>query len=775
MQISGELKRVQLELLGVDPSGAANLVNARIWYNTAESAAKMSDGANSKTLLTNDNVKVGTSTTASENIKLHRAAANLLQILAANDGTAEGVSGTNLSNLSFSFEAYTTASRPANGNTGRVIFDTDLGVLLVDDGTNYKSLASNSEIVDAYINLGTASDIVKVKLSSDTRANLELLTREAGSIYYATDEEKFLGDDGTQLKELGGGSGQGGINHLGDNGDPDNVAGVGDWNDNPLVPSTFVVSSTDPLRGEKSFVVTDNTSGTAGDFRVLASCIFNIDEADKNKLLYIAFDFAKVFDTFSDNELVVVIRQNGNSQRLTVQNDVIEGVDTNYLMRFQATDVTEYRIELVRSVKNTTGTAFSFKIDNMSIGPREVVRTTGKTDFTYVVDGALSVVLNEGTVGISVTNTGTGKYKVYYDKSRFPSGALTSVEIRDYDVNAPSIGLVTADSSDGGGDFIEITTLSLSATQNMSATDEMYITFKQKEQDITTYATSTDLVNRNIVAEGRNNNGGAINGSTDINWTETKDTVNAFDGTTFIAPVSDEYHIEGAVAILGTNASLTYAYIDGVQDKVAAPSISGKEKPLSWKGFLEAGQALTFRFVGGETLDPNGNKHWISINKIGNDQTLLAEPREVTILKRIVTANEATATGLNIRTLTDIEGSNAVIDGNGFIPRKGKYRATITQSMFRTNHFKVYLYNETTSTYVSLDTPQQYAITSQGSVVHASTVDFTFEANGTDKYQVIVWCETGNATGFTGTVIARGVDPAGSRSMPTSIVLDKIY
>lgn len=208
MKINGIIERVQLELLASDPVGASNLVNARIWKNTGEGRIKISNGTNPVNFLMNDDKAVlGTSTTSSENIRLHRAGVALLQVVTGNDVTLENNLSSSLGKLSFEFEAYPTASRPAVGNSARVIYDTDLNALLVDDGSSFKSLASGTEIVDAFINLSNspASALNKLKLSAETTANLEALARDAGSLYYSTDEEKYYGDDGTQLIELGAG------------------------------------------------------------------------------------------------------------------------------------------------------------------------------------------------------------------------------------------------------------------------------------------------------------------------------------------------------------------------------------------------------------------------------------------------------------------------------------------------------------------------------------------------------------------------------------------
>lgn len=63
----------------------------------------------------------------------------------------------------------------------------------------------NKTITDTLINLGTASATNKLVLSKNTRAGLDAIAREAGSLYYATDEERYYGDNGEDLINIGSG------------------------------------------------------------------------------------------------------------------------------------------------------------------------------------------------------------------------------------------------------------------------------------------------------------------------------------------------------------------------------------------------------------------------------------------------------------------------------------------------------------------------------------------------------------------------------------------
>lgn len=132
MKISSQLLRAQIENVTADPAAG---ITGRIVYNTTLLQARLDDGANYRSLLRNDqHAVIGNSVTAAQNIRFHRGASGLLQLVTGSDATAEGTPSASLNQLSSRHENYTTAGRPAFGNAGRVIWDTDLSDLLVDTG-----------------------------------------------------------------------------------------------------------------------------------------------------------------------------------------------------------------------------------------------------------------------------------------------------------------------------------------------------------------------------------------------------------------------------------------------------------------------------------------------------------------------------------------------------------------------------------------------------------------------------------------------------------------
>lgn len=138
MRVYGDLKAAAFESLSSDPSAG---VAGRFFLNSTSSLFKIDDGTSIRAFLRNDQkIIIGNSGTASTNVRFNRAGTSLLQLVLGSDTTAEGSLSTSLAQLSSRVENYTDATKPAAGNAGRVIFLSDLGVFMGDNGTSFASL-----------------------------------------------------------------------------------------------------------------------------------------------------------------------------------------------------------------------------------------------------------------------------------------------------------------------------------------------------------------------------------------------------------------------------------------------------------------------------------------------------------------------------------------------------------------------------------------------------------------------------------------------------------
>jgi hypothetical protein len=153
----------------------------------------------------------------------------------------------------------------------------------------------------------------------DTKGNLDLLcpSLTAGSLVYATDQNKYYLCDGATLTELGAGAGGGGgINYITNPDAEDDLSGWTTYDDGgsdtPLdgtggTPSSSLGQGvTDVLRGSFDFSYTTSTSQGDG-----ISTDFTIDNADQSQILRVAFDYSSAQspagDPFVDGSMRVYV------------------------------------------------------------------------------------------------------------------------------------------------------------------------------------------------------------------------------------------------------------------------------------------------------------------------------------------------------------------------------------------------------------------------------------------------------------------------------------
>lgn len=140
MKLYGQLEDASLEQLATDP--AAN-TQGRIFTNTTEGRTKTDDGVNKRALIRNDQKMIlGNDVTAANNVRLHRGSSSLLQVVLGGDVTAEGSPSNVLAKFSSKLEAYSNAGRPAVGNAGRQIWNTDVSEVQVDTGAAWITVAA---------------------------------------------------------------------------------------------------------------------------------------------------------------------------------------------------------------------------------------------------------------------------------------------------------------------------------------------------------------------------------------------------------------------------------------------------------------------------------------------------------------------------------------------------------------------------------------------------------------------------------------------------------
>lgn len=142
-KIYGQLERAQLETTASD---FTSLVG-RMYWNTTDLQMKVSDGTAERNMLRNDGKAIiGASGTAADNIRLHRGGAQILQLLLATDTTTDGTLSANLAQVDSKLPSFTDAGLPANGNPGRIVWNSTFSAPNVDDGSAWNALGAGGGV-----------------------------------------------------------------------------------------------------------------------------------------------------------------------------------------------------------------------------------------------------------------------------------------------------------------------------------------------------------------------------------------------------------------------------------------------------------------------------------------------------------------------------------------------------------------------------------------------------------------------------------------------------
>lgn len=177
MKVSSQLERAQFENLAAAPTVG---VTGRFYWDTVLGRSYLDDGTLWRALLRNDQKMIlGNSGTAADNIRLHRGAVGVLQLLSGADVTAEGTLSTALNQLSSRVENYTFAGKPAFGNAGRMAWITDRTSLFVDTGA-------------AWIQAGAGGGGGSLRWVEDANAPIPTVENNQQTYFYTAGDSQVL-------------------------------------------------------------------------------------------------------------------------------------------------------------------------------------------------------------------------------------------------------------------------------------------------------------------------------------------------------------------------------------------------------------------------------------------------------------------------------------------------------------------------------------------------------------------------------------------------------
>ena len=521
----------------------------------------------------------------------------------------------------------------------------------------------------------TGSDVInpsRLDVKKDTQANLVTYASTAsnGQIVYATDSKKMFQVQESALAEIG--SGAGGINYISN---PDFEVNADGWTGDTNL--TIARSAVSPLRGDASGVVSKSAINANGQSVKIP---FTIDTADLAKKLYISLDKDASDANYADADLRLEIIKDPNGTPVTIRcnaEDLLGGKGS-HLAWFQS-DAAILEYELVIKCNSVNALAYSVKVDNVSVGPREASYGGAMTDWNageVITIGATTTPPTKGTtaqdniryrrvgknaeIEISYRQTaagvtGNGKYLftlpsglrfdesvslntvdsvfqnniMYSGLSLGAASTSAIVVVIPYDATRFRL-LTTSVITDAGSstsdtfDFIGSDIISLANT-NLSLKGTISVPIQGWSSNS---VQSEDIGNREVRVIAQGNASQVLTSNvTPIPFIKVEDTTNSWDGDQFTVPETGMYNITGtmAMAVTATYKILRF-YVNNSIVRNVTETINGinwNTIPFSQTIKLNKGDVFELRIGDSATTLLNSTAHYLCIQKLAQPQTIL--------------------------------------------------------------------------------------------------------------------------------------------------------
>lgn len=390
-KIYGQLEEAQLEVLEAAPT---NQPVARTYFDKTENKTKVKHNTTLENLATETYVDFAVDVVA-DALQAHESDTST-------HGVGEIVGRTEAQTLTNKTLTSPVITNPTGLNK------SDVGLSNVDNTSDATKNAAPATLTNKTL----ASPIIQTpEVDVLTLAQQTTPTTPAAGknkVYVKADNKAYILDSTGGEKQLG--SGGTGINFIEDG---DASAGVtnyvkyADTGSRPVdgtggTPTiTFTTTTTAPLSGSESFLLSKPASNCQGQG---VSRIFNIDNANKAKVLQIEFDYIVESGTFiagsqsADSDVICYIYDVTNNQLIEPSTfklySISNTLGTRFIGNFQTSaNSTQYR--LIFHVATASTFAYSLKIDNITVAPSKYVYGTPITDWSPYAAGSS---VSSGTV-----------------------------------------------------------------------------------------------------------------------------------------------------------------------------------------------------------------------------------------------------------------------------------------------------------------------------------------------------------------------------------------
>jgi hypothetical protein len=697
-KIYGQLEKAQLENTASDL--AAGIVGSA-WFNTTDGKMKIADGTLVRAMLRNDGkAVVGNSGTASDNIRLHRGAVGVLQFVSGADVTAEGTLSTALNQLSFKAENYTTGALPTFGNAGRIAFNTTTSFLNFDTGAAWK------EVVDA----NTVQDLTNKTLITPTVEAAALFEQIATPTtpasgfnkIYPKSDGKWYNLSPTGIEETLGAGGAG-INYI-TNPDGTSTTGWAAYADaagttpvngtggSPTI--TLTASGTNPLRGVSSFLLTKDAANRQGEG---VSTDFTIDRVDQTQLLQISFDYQIASGTYADGDLRVFLYDVTNSQVLELSVRNVPAINTFATFQsFVQAPVNSTSYRLIIHVATTSALAYTFKFDNVRVGPAISASVGGTIVAAKYTEASGSQTFADNTITTMILgtksydttnsfNTATGEYTVPETGIYKVTGIATQVNgtsmtagnqfqlilkkntvvdsymaLHNVEVTASPNGRGVSGSADVScvkGDILEVAVYQNrgSAISLLSDSTGVQVSFFKID------GAGSGASGGVVAAAYSQNSNLAVTASTAINFADKVFDTNAgYSAGTYTVPQTGYYQINTRMFTASANA--LYLYVNGVIVSQGSDGSASEPATVSELRYLVAGDLVTFRPLNSGTTSGGGYLTNFSMVQVTNPTAI--QPNQLVVAKYSCTTTPSFTTLATIVYDTKVQDTHAAYNSS---------------------------------------------------------------------------------------------------------------
>lgn len=641
-------------------------------------------------------------------------------IVDADVAVGAAIVDTKLATISTAGKVSNSATTATNANTASTIVSRDgsgnfsAGTITANVTGNVSGTAANITGVAALLNGGTG--IAAVSANAAFNALSPVTTRGDLIVRNATVNARLpMGSPGQVLKVVGSdpvwSSFSGGVNYISGNPDAEGNSTTG-WAAYADVAAatpvdgtggapitTITATATTPLRGTYSLLLTKPATNNRGEG---VSYDFTIDSADKAKPLQISFDYTPSSSNFvagNSSDLRVWIYDIDSAALIQPAPYTIQGgsgSNHRFIGTFQTSAAsTNYR--LIIHTAGAHSNAYTFKFDNVYVGPQSVTYGSPITDMGSLPNPSSSptnatiIAYKAGRIGDCVNIQGSWSFS---GASSFTGIAAAAIMPTGLTVDTTKIAIATSTGTDpftvgtwyaldfGAADYTGVVAYNsvnntfylvnqtASTPFTPGASDTFAINIKVPVSGWSSTVTMSNDTDTRVVAARYTVDTGAQDVHTagtivrfDTKVFDTHAAVTTGASWKFTAPVSGIYRLSSNIFLnSGGSSDLSgfdpNLYVNGVSDQVLSNGVPSTGNSTTNGTFsastlveLLAGEYIDIRpanSTGTLAVSATASRSWINIERLSGPASIAASEK----IAVIYTSTSSAAVTANVTPIT---------------------------------------------------------------------------------------------------------------------------